>query len=116
MHTLITERLKSCRERLGISKQEAARRIKVSQPAYLRYESGQRTPSIQVINEMALVFNTSVDYLTGISNIDSNESIIISKSDEPELFQFVSTYKSLNDTQKKHLLAYASRLTFDKSE
>ena len=115
MHTLIVERLKQSREKLGISKQEAARRIKVSQPAYLRYESGQRTPSIQVINEMALVFNTSVDYLTGISNIDSTESIIISKSNEPELFHFVSAYKSLDTSQQKRLLAYASRLTFGKS-
>ena len=40
---------------MGITKQEAAKRMNMSQPAYLRYESGTRTPSIHVINSMANV-------------------------------------------------------------
>ena len=59
------KRLINCREKLGITKQEAARRMQMSQPAYLRYESGERTPSIHVIQVMADVLNTSVSYLTG---------------------------------------------------
>ena len=110
MHTINIERLRNSREKLGISKQEAAKRIKVSQPAYLRYESGQRNPSIQVINEMAAVFGTSVDYLVGLTDIDSPETHMVSKSKEPELFEIVSSYKTLTDSQKKRLLAYASRL------
>lgn len=110
MHTINIERLKKSREKLGISKQEAARRINVSQPAYLRYESGQRNPSIQVINEMALSFGTSVDYLIGLTDIDSPETLVVSKSNEPDLFEIVSSYKKLDDSQKKRLLAYASRL------
>lgn len=110
MHTINIERLKKSREKLGISKQEAARRINVSQPAYLRYESGQRNPSIQVINEMAIAFGTSVDYLIGLADIDSPETLVVSKSNEPDLFEIVSSYKKLDDSQKKRLLAYASRL------
>lgn len=110
MHTINIERLKKSREKLGISKQEAARRINVSQPAYLRYESGQRNPSIQVINEMAIAFGTSVDYLVGLTDIDSPETLVVSKSKEPDLFEIVSSYKRLDDSKKKRLLAYASRL------
>lgn len=104
------DHLKKCREKLGISKQEAARRINVSQPAYLRYESGQRNPSVQVINEIAIAFGTSVDYLVGLTDIDSPETLVVSKSKEPDLFEIISSYKKLDDSQKKRLLAYASRL------
>ena len=53
--TLNAERLISCRRQLGITQTEAADRIGVSQPAYQRYEAGVRTPSIQVIKEIAKV-------------------------------------------------------------
>lgn len=46
MDILNKERLTECRLRLGITKQEAAKRIQISQPAYLRYEAGTRNPSM----------------------------------------------------------------------
>ena len=59
MEILDKERLTECRLKLGITKQEAAKRIQISQPAYLRYEAGSRNPSIQTIEKMAEVFSTS---------------------------------------------------------
>ena len=59
MSTLNKERLIAARKKLGITKQEAAKRMNLSQPAYLRYESGDRTPSIHTINVMA--FSKSKD-------------------------------------------------------
>ena len=56
MDILDKERLKECRLKLGITKQEAVKRIQISQPAYLRYEAGSRNPSIQIISKMAEVF------------------------------------------------------------
>lgn len=56
MDILDKERLKECRLKLGITKQEAAKRVQISQPAYLRYEAGSRNPSIQTIAKMAEVF------------------------------------------------------------
>lgn len=43
-NTLDRHRLIARREKLGITKQEAAKRMQLSQPAYLRYESGERSP------------------------------------------------------------------------
>ena len=51
--TLICKRLSECRQKMGITKQEAAKRMQMSQPTYLRYESGERSPSIHVIYFMA---------------------------------------------------------------
>ncbi|MGN0385319.1 MAG: helix-turn-helix domain-containing protein [Lachnospiraceae bacterium] len=43
-NTLYRNRLIACREKLGITKQEAAKRMHLSQLAYLRYESGEHSP------------------------------------------------------------------------
>ena len=105
-HTLITERLTECRERLGISKNEAAKRIGVSQPAYLRYESGERVPSIQVIKEIANVLHTSSDYLLGKTDSPNITAYVITREETPELFMMLERYYQAEDEQKKRLLAY----------
>lgn len=104
--TLIISRLIECRKNIGISKNEAAKRIGISQPAYLRYESGERTPSIQVINEIAKVFHTSADYLTGKTDSPEVVSYVISAKDDPELFSLIARYYHSDEEQQKRLLAY----------
>lgn len=100
------QRLKKSREALGISKMEAAKRIGVSQPAYLRYESGERIPSIQVIKEMANVFHTSIDYLLGKTSSPEVTSYTVNAADSPELFALVEKYYSTDKEQLKRLMTY----------
>ena len=100
------QRLKKCREALGISKMEAAKRIGVSQPTYLRYESGQRTPSIQVIKEIASVFHTSADYLLGKTSSPKVTSYTVKAANSPELFALVEKYYTTDKEQLKRLMAY----------
>ena len=95
MDILDKERLKECRLKLGITKQEAAKRVQISQPAYLRYEAGSRNPSIQTIAKMAEVFSTSTDYLVGKSS----------------LFFLIETCKNLNASQLTRLTDYAKALS-----
>ena len=99
-------RLISCREKLGITKQEAALRMQMSQPAYLRYESGERTPSIHVIHVMAEILATSVDYLTGHTDNPNPNSYIIKLDTEPELFHLIEKYKNSDLEMKNRLLEY----------
>lgn len=103
---LIIDRLIECRKKLGISKMEAAKRIGVSQPAYLRYESGERTPSIQVIKEIASVLHTSPDYLTGKTDSPGLDTFIITAEKDPELFSFLKKYYDSEQEQRQRLLAY----------
>ena len=102
-------RLTECRERLGLSKREAAKRMNMSQPAYLRYESGERTPSIHVVQTMADVLSTSVDYLLGNNDDDSPDSFIIRYSDDPILFEIIQNYKN-DESTRERLIAYFSKL------
>jgi len=109
-NTLICERLIECREKLGITKQEAAKRMLMSQPAYLRYESGERLPSIHVIYFMANVLGTSVEYLIGKTDVSTPTSYWINADTEPELFSFVETVKTSESRERERLLAYVSKL------
>lgn len=102
-------RLKECREKIGISKQEAARRIGISQPAYLRYESGDRKPSLQTTKEIARVLNTSVDYLVG-NSADNNPTLIeISKDDNSELFRIVELCSQMDEAHQKKIISYINK-------
>ena len=56
---------------------------------YLRYESADRTPSYQTIVFMALKLGTSPDYLTGKTKNSEPMEFIISKSDDPVLFELI---------------------------
>ncbi len=107
---LDTARLVKCREKLGFSKQETARRVGVSQPAYLRYESGDRNPSIQVIKEIAKVLNTSVDYLIDITDSPKPSTIEVDKEDNKALFEITERCSKMNPKQQEHLLAYIKAL------
>lgn len=111
MDILDKDRLKECRLKLGITKQEAAKRIQISQPAYLRYEAGSRNPSIQIISKMAEVFSTSTDYLIGKSIDSAPNRIIVEQSKSPSLFSLIKTCQSLNVDQLARLTAYAKALS-----
>ena len=103
-------RLKECREKLGISKQETARRIGISQPAYLRYESGDRKPSLQTTKEIAKVLNTSVDYLIGESDDNNPILLEVSKNENNELFRIVELCSQMDEKQQKRIISYINKL------
>ena len=102
--------LVSLRQERGLTQAEAAKLIGVSQPAYQRYEAGVRTPSIQIVNEMAQAFNVSVSYLTGKSKNKTPDYITIDKKQDPTLFSIVEHCRDLDDEQLKRIMRYFETL------
>ena len=115
MVILDRERLKECRLKLGITKQEAAKRIQISQPAYRRYEAGTRNPSIQIIAKMAEVFSTSTDYLIGNTPESQSDKMIIEQNESPSPFVLTETCKGLSESQLEKLITYAKTLSTSNS-
>ena len=109
--TLNRERLIEYRKKLGITKQQAAIRMQLSQPAYLRYESGERTPSIHVIYYMAHVLGTSADYLTGKTDDPNPSSYLINADNEPELFSLIEIYRTSDSNTKERISSYFHKLS-----
>ena len=81
----------------------------MSAMGYGRYEKGERTPSYQTVSFMAQFFNTSTDYLYGLSDDAAPLSITLRASDDPDLFLLVRTAQADKDMIPR-LLAYAERL------
>ena len=104
------QRLIECREKLGLTKQEVSKRMQLAQPSYLRYELGERNPSIQIIQVMADVLGTSVDYLTDQTDIPTPTSYTIHAKTNPELFELVELYQTLDSSAQNRLLSYIKTL------
>lgn len=105
------DRLIECREKMGYSKQKTAQKVGISQPAYVRYETGARTPSIQVVKELARVLNTSVEYLTNATNSPTVNCYIVENDQSPQLFDIIKMYHELDIERQSRLHAYAIKLT-----
>ena len=109
-NTLIPERLKSARERLNLSKAEAARKIGLTAASYLRYEAGDRCPSSPVLKTIAEKLGTSAAFLCGETNDVSPDVISISKNNEPLLFELINDAQSVDDATLQRLLSYYHQL------
>ena len=106
----IPERLKEIREDRNLSKAAAARLLNLSKMGYLRYETGERTPSYQTIVFMAQKLGTSPEYLTGKENTPEPREYIISKTDDSELFALIQDMMDTKNPARTRLLAYYKEL------
>jgi transcriptional regulator with XRE-family HTH domain len=59
----VSDRLKTAREKKGLTQREVARAIGVSQPAYCNFESGYKVPSLVIAKSISNVLGVSIDYL-----------------------------------------------------
>ncbi len=107
---LLPERLKKIREDRELNKAEAARLLGLSKMGYLRYESADRTPSYQTIVFMAQKLKTSPDYLIGAVDDPEPKEYVISKSDDPALFELITDVIDRTNPARDRLLAYYRRL------
>lgn len=62
------ERLHEMREDRDFTQQQVADYLKVSRSAYKNYELGIRSIPVEIPIELALFYQTSVDYLIGLTN------------------------------------------------
>lgn len=62
------KRIKELREDNDYKQINIAKMLKMKQPQYARYESGKRDFPIESIMKLAEYYNTSTDYLLGLTN------------------------------------------------
>lgn len=61
----LPQKLKMLRTQFGLSQKKVADKIGVSPSIVSGYETGERTPSIEVLLSLAYLYKTSTDYLLG---------------------------------------------------
>lgn len=63
------ERLKNLREDSDLTQTAIAKLLNVSQRAYSHYEKGDREIPINCLIELAKIYETSIDYLVGLTDV-----------------------------------------------
>lgn len=61
----LPEKLRKLRSKNGLSQKQVADRIGVSASIVSGYETGERTPSTEVLLSLSYLYNCSTDYLLG---------------------------------------------------
>ena len=75
------ERIRNLREDKDLSQNEIAKILNCSQTTYSRYETGDLNIPVDSLIKLAKYFNTSIDYLTGLTDekIPYKKSVRIDK-------------------------------------
>lgn len=103
-------KFKEARKACGLTQREVAQALNVTTATYSRYENGLIQPDPETLKNIALLLNTSVDFLLGsISKdnllVDHNKPIKPAvRSDEEKL---LGVYNSLDAQSKTQLMSVA---------
>ena len=62
-------RLRDLREDRDITQSQLAKILHVKQNTYSQYENGQRQVPVDVLVSLAYYYDTSIDYIVGITDI-----------------------------------------------
>ena len=104
-----TERLRKKREEKGWNKLTASQKMGILQNVYSRYESGDRTPTYQVIRTMAQYLDTSAEYLTDQTDDPMPVEYLITNED-PKLSFIIETYNHLPDEPRENIYKYVKKI------
>lgn len=69
-NTFKGSRIAEKRKALGLSQEQLANKLGISQKSVSKYECGDRRPSYELLLAMSSIFNVSIDYLLGNSNFE----------------------------------------------
>lgn len=62
-------RIRDLREDADLSQTELAKKLGMSQTGYSKYETGENDIPTAILIKLSEIYNVSVDYMLGISNI-----------------------------------------------
>lgn len=108
MNNVLGKRIELERNKLGLNQIELAKKLNLSSSASIsQYESGDRIPSDDIKLKMCEVFNCSLDYLMGKSDIKNVGKQIDDVLNETMIGMSKEEYNQLTETQKKQIRDFA---------
>lgn len=102
--TALSCRLKELREKNHLTQLELAQRIGVTTASISKYELGTVVPDIEKLIMYGRIFQTSVDYLVGLSNNGTDTVKPIEYSSEE--IELLELFKQLPDKYKYEVKGY----------
>ncbi len=100
-------RIKELREQRRLNQEGLALKLNVSQSTISAYEVGERTPDLETLIALSNLFNVSLDYLAGLTDIKQQ----IRQTDlSPSELEHLRIYRQLSEIDKVKLSAYIEGL------
>lgn len=98
-------RIKELRKKHRMSQIHLSIELEVSQETVSAYEKGKYYPSFQTLLKLSKIFNSSIDYIMGLSDVN-DFSVTLS----PKENVLLCLYNKLDEGQKEKALAYMQGL------
>ncbi len=86
-------RLKELREKKHLSQSDVAKRLDVTRSTISGYECNTITPSLELVVKLAVLYNSSLDYIMGMDNRSCLYLDDLSESQRQTVFDVVSRLK-----------------------
>ena len=100
-------RIKQLREENKWTQLELSRKMDCAMSSIAMYEKGDRKPSMEVLIKLSEIFNCSIDYLLGKSDVKNPGKQIDDVLNEAMIGMSKKEYEALNETQKKQIRDFA---------
>ena len=100
-------RLKELRESRRLNQEGLAIKLSVSQSTISAYEVGERTPDLETLIAISNLFDVSIDYLVGLSEVRHS----IMQSDlSPDELEYLGKYRETSELNREKIKAYIEGL------
>ncbi|MBG6130722.1 MULTISPECIES: helix-turn-helix domain-containing protein [unclassified Aquimarina] len=100
---LFGERLLSTRKKKKISQDELAKKIGAHAPIIGRYEREEVKPSVEIATKIAEALEVSLDYLTGLSDVELDKNVT----------NVITSLQKLKPEDQQHILTTLNALIRD---
>ena len=88
------KKLKELRKQAGLTQQQLADKLGITKSVVSYYELSERTPSPEVLKDIALIFRVSTDYLLGI---EREKTIDVSDLSDDDIKLLLATVEALRN-------------------
>lgn len=96
--------LKKLRQDNNLTQDELAKKIETSRSNIANYENDKNMPSVDILEKLAKLFNVTIDYLLGKSDIRNPEKADL---DKLQIGLSAKDYSNITDEQIKQIEDFA---------
>lgn len=109
---MLMNKIKILREEFGYTQQELANKLDGAKSTIAMYENETRKPSLEVLVKLSEIFDCSIDYILGKSDVRNPEEIKID-TDKINIGLSANDYENITDNQKKQIEEFAKLVLKD---
>ena len=107
---MFSYRLKQLREKAGLTQDELAKKLNLTQSTIAYYENGKKMPTLENAMIIAKLFNVTLDYLLGLSTDKNEKTLKQSKKITSAADKFSEDMNNLSPKSQEELKKYIELL------